>query len=378
MARRRIALITTLVLLAVTAACGKDGGDVATSHPSTQRVTATAAPTTQPEVRRTQDPTAVYPLTGKPAPRAAARRPAVVVKIDNDPNARPQTGLGQADIVFEVEVEGITRFVSVFQSADVNMVGPIRSARSTDVDLVAGLNRPMFAWSGANPTVTGEVNAARDAGLLTSLGHDVVPEEYWRDNSRYAPYNLYSSTSGLRKHTPDGAGPPAPVFEYRRTEGERLPEGNKGVTGVAVNYVGDGRISNVEFVWDAHRSGWARFQTDYLHPNGVSLRHVDSSGRQIAPANVVILETDYGVSAASNISPQAMSVGGGRAIVLTGNSRAVEGHWERRSHTEPFELTTPDGDAIHLTPGRTWVLLPRVGHVRYLSPTRGRALLATH
>lgn len=376
MARRRTSLGIVTVLLVVAAACGASPTDVQTGHATRhQQVSATAATTTIPD--RTQQPGNVYPLRGTEAPdAAAASRPAVVVKVDNDPNARPQTGLNQADLVYEVEVEGITRFVSVFQSRDVSVVGPIRSARSTDIDLVAALNRPMFGWSGANPTVTSEVDRAAAAGLLVSLGHGVVPDEYWRDNARVAPYNLYSSTARLRKHTPADAGGPAPVFQYRRTNDEALPKGDFGATGVAVNYVGDGRITNVEFVWDAHAEGWARFQTDQKHPNGASLAHRDSAGHQIAPDNVVILLTNYGISAAG-VSPQAMSVGGGDAIVLTADSRAVEGHWERTANTEPFQLTTAHGDDIRLTPGRTWVLLPRPGHVSYLSPARGRALLAS-
>jgi hypothetical protein len=94
----------------------------------------------------------------------------------------------------------------------------------------------------------------------------------------------------------------------------------------------------------------------------------------VRPTNVVILLTDYGVSAAGG-SPQALSVGGGEAIVLTADSRALAGRWERTANTKPFELRADSGEEIRLTPGRTWVLLPRAGHVSFLGEGRARALL---
>ena len=97
------------------------------------------------------------PATRSPACRstdaAAPHRPALVVKIDNHPDARPQAGLNQADIVLEENVEGITRFAAVFQTTDADPVGPIRSARTTDIDSARPLDQPLFAWSGGNANV---------------------------------------------------------------------------------------------------------------------------------------------------------------------------------------------------------------------------------
>ncbi|MGH9004055.1 MAG: DUF3048 domain-containing protein, partial [Acidimicrobiia bacterium] len=91
------------------------------------------------------------PLTGLPMDPGRAGRPVLVVKIDNAPKARPQVGLNQADVIFEEGVEGgITRFAVLFHSKDTDLVGPVRSARSTDIALVTPLNHPLFAYSGAN------------------------------------------------------------------------------------------------------------------------------------------------------------------------------------------------------------------------------------
>jgi len=387
MARSRT--ITTagclLSLSVIAAACGgagavettgSEGGggqSVATagsSDGSGGRGGAGATSTSAPDV-----PT--WPLLGAASAEGAdLDRPAVVVKHDNDPHARPQAGLNQADLVYEIEVEGVTRFAAAFHSQDVNPVGPIRSARSSDIDAVSNLGVPYFAWSGANPTVTAEVQGAVDQGLLVNLGHDQAPNEYWRDNSRYAPHDLYSDTAGIREMgaSAGGGSGPQPVFHYRH-EGDKLPNEAFPVAGVAVDYQGDGRISNVEFVWDAEQDGWARFQTDQLHGPG-ALAHLDAAGEQIAPENVVILFAQYGVSAAGG-SPQAWTVGGGDAIVLTGHGQAIEGTWIRGDRTDDWNLHTPDGGVITLDQGRTWVLLPQPGHVSYLPPDRAQVLLDT-
>jgi hypothetical protein len=371
MARRRFVAASILILSALAAsACAKSGAEEVVADDGGEAVQSTAGGKGS---GTGSAPAPVLPLLGIAADDGeAAVRPAVVVKIDNDPNARPQSGLNQADLVYEIEVEGITRFAAVFQSTDVDQVGPVRSARSSDIDLIAALKTPYYAWSGANPTVTGEVNGAAANGWLIDVGHDALPAEFWRDNSRYAPFNLYSSTTGLRAAAPGGAGAPRPIFGYRSAD-EGLPESDFGASGVALAYHGDGRITNVEFAWDPELEGWARFQDDLYHDDGF-LAHEDLAGEQIAPENVVILMVEYGVSAAGG-SPQALSVGTGPAIVLTGESRAVEGTWSRSANTEPFTLTSEEGDEIRLTPGRTWVLLPQVGEVTYLGPERAEHLL---
>ncbi|MEZ5272905.1 MAG: DUF3048 domain-containing protein [Ilumatobacteraceae bacterium] len=124
-------------------------------HEAVTTMPATDAPTT------TLPAGPVYPLTGLPVTDpAAAARPAMVVKIDNNKNARPQSGLNEADIVFEEIVEVQTRFAAVFHSQGSDPVGPIRSGRTQDVDLLGSFNKPLFVWSGGNPAVTDIIEAS--------------------------------------------------------------------------------------------------------------------------------------------------------------------------------------------------------------------------
>ncbi|NBR66053.1 MAG: DUF3048 domain-containing protein, partial [Actinobacteria bacterium] len=149
--RTSLALIAAASVLApVLASCGGGGG---TADGSAD--TSVASVSTDPAA-----PAVVYPLTGLPVDDAAkAARPALVAKIDNHPNARPQAGLNKADIVIEENVEGLTRFAAVFHSDGSDPVGPLRSGRTQDKIFLGSYNKPLFMWSGGNYRVTQVINA---------------------------------------------------------------------------------------------------------------------------------------------------------------------------------------------------------------------------
>jgi len=341
----------SLVPLALlVAACGSHsakGVEAAepVSTPPTSLVTTTAAPP------------ATYPLTGLPMtdPTVGAH-PAIVVKMDNSPQARPQTAINEADVVFEERVEGITRYALAFHTNLPDLVGPVRSARSSDIDLIAGLAKPLLAWSGGNPTVTGQVRGAADAGLLVDASQGANPPEYWRDNARQAPHNLYTSLPQLMAKFGGGSvTPPQAVLPYA-VLGAPLPTTAVDDPGVLIDF---GNHVQAEYVWDVQRNGWDRFQVDELHPMADSAT-VDSAGVQVSPTNVVILSIPYVTSVADAHSPQAITVGTGDGFVLT-QGKAIAIKWSRVANTAAFTFTTPDGHSVGLTPGRTWVALPLIG-----------------
>jgi len=343
--------LTLVPLALLVAACGSHNTKAVEAAqplptPSTALATTTAAP-----------PVATFPLTGLPmTDPAAGAHPAVVVKMDNSPQARPQTAINQADVVFEERVEGITRYAVVFQSSAPDVVGPVRSARSSDIDLIAGLARPLLGWSGGNPTVIGQVQSAANAGLLVDASQGANPPEYWRDNARQAPHNLYTSVPQLLvKFGGGSATPPQAMLPYAAA-GAPLPTTAVDDPGVMIDF---GNHVQAQYVWDAERNGWDRFQVDELHgvPNSAT---VDSTGQQVSPTNVVVLSIPYVASVADSRSPQAITIGAGDGFVLT-QGKAIAIKWARATNTAPFTFTTPDGQPVGLTPGRTWVALPLVG-----------------
>ena len=268
-------------------------------------------------------------------------RPALAVKIDNVTRAHPQAGLNQADVVYEEIVEGgVTRLVAVFQSTSANVVGPVRSARTSDPPLLEGFDRPLFAYSGANRGTRNQLRAS----TLVDAGYDAHDQDYWRDRKRRAPHNLYTDTDRLwAHHTNRTDVPPAP-FVYRYP-GQELHRSAEKATGVSVDF----GLTEVDYAWNG--SGWARTHGDRAHN--------DADGVRVAPANVVVQFIRYGRSLADLRSPEAISTGTGDAWIFT-DGHVIRGQWHRPDASMPATFTA-DGEVIRLAPGRTWVALAKKG-----------------
>ena len=142
----------------------------------------------------TPAPPPVCPLSGVRS--QVPQRPALAVKVENLPAARPQTGLSWADIVYEEPVEaGITRFIAIYQCRDASRIEPVRSARFTDIDVLKQFGTPLFGYAGGVPQV---IRAVRSAGI-TDINFTTAraSKAYRRDPNRSAPHNLYTSTNEL-------------------------------------------------------------------------------------------------------------------------------------------------------------------------------------
>lgn len=306
------------------------------------------------ELAATEDPEPLgptYPLTGLPVPDddvLVDERAALVVKIDNHPRARPQTGLDLADIVFDIRAEGVTRFAAVYQSQVPDPVGPVRSSRTSDFDILRGFDRPLYASSGGNDYVAQKLRSLPIVELT-----NLTRTEYFRDFSRPAPHNLYVNASDLYQLAPGDLVAPGPWFSYRRAD-EPLSAKAIDVPGpVTIDYTGSPTVTHT---WDETRQGWLRTQDN--NP------HTTATGDQLAPENVVIMVTDYGVSPADPISPEVRSTGDGPLVVLSAG-QAVFGRWERLTAEDKPLLLDGDDEIISLSPGRTWILMPEVGQVTF-------------
>jgi hypothetical protein len=351
-AHRTLTVIAAASVAVTLAACS--GGKKAAGAPSptggstTGPAPTTAAPTTVP-------PPAVSPLTGLPQPDATRRgRPALVVKIDNlDPVARPQTGLTTADICIEELVEGgITRFACIWQSADTDLVGPIRSTRTTDIAIVSALNHPLYAFSGGSPTFLAAIKAAP----IVDVGADVLsPLYYFRFGPKPAPHNLYSKVTLLYSRAPHGAGPPPPQFVYRDAGQPAAAAGAIPASHVDLRFPG---FAGSSVAWDWNGSRWKRSQ------NGSA--DVTTDGGQITAANVIFEFVNYPIVGFQTIAgvsgpiPMAQLVGRGNALIFTGGV-AIPATWSKPSASAVTQFTDPSGAPVKLTPGQTWVELAPTG-----------------
>jgi hypothetical protein len=342
---RRLLPVTLVVLALVAGACGGGG-----------KKEASRKPTTTTEATTTTVPSTTAPLTGLPqGDPAKLTRPALMVKVDNTPKGFvQQEGIDKADIVFVEQTEqGTTRLAAIFQSQDAT-VGPVRSARTSDVGIAGALDHPMLAYSGANGGVLRQVRG----GPLVDAGIDAAGmATIYTRNQRGTIRNLYRyflpTAEVYAAKGAQGRTPP-PLFHYR-TDGEAAT--GDPVKGLRVGY-GGGAATVITYAWDPALKGWARTQSGRVHV----MAH---GGARIAPANVVMLVTPYKNSGFRDvtgaISPQAVLEGGGEAWFLS-DGKLTKGRWSRPGPLGAFTFTDATGTPIALTPGQTFVeLAPSVG-----------------
>ncbi len=333
------------------------GAPTTGSAPPDTTTTTTGAPPTQPPTTTepattTTLPTPTWPLTGLPQEDTlAGLRPAIAVKLDNHLEARPHAGLNQADIVYEEIVEAqITRFFAIFHSTEAAPVGPVRSARTTDVDLLNQLHRPLFCWSGGNAGVVRAIGGAD----CESRAHGQRPDLYYRDKERHKrtaiEHTLFlDSTEAVWGTIAPGQGVPAPFFAYHAS-GEQ-PAGGTEMAAFSLQM----RSVPVRWEWDPRLQLWTR--SEYGAP------HLDITGAPISTDNVVVQFIGYGTSPVDSRSPEGRSVGSGDAAVFTGG-QAFLARWERPDAENPAEFTFADGSPVSLTAGRTWIELAEAGVTR--------------
>jgi hypothetical protein len=345
--RRRALLVVGLAPFAGVAACSNKKSTPAapadTSAPTITEATDVAAPVGP-----------LAPLTGQVAPDPSVlARPALVVKIDNaDAAARPQGGLAEADIVFEEKVEGpVSRFAAVFHSRDAASLGPVRSGRTTDIAIVASLNTPLYAFSGANSTFLPKLRSAD----LVDVGADANDELYERRKGRKAPDNLFTSSDRLWSRTPDGASGPPPQFDYREVDAAAFGDGD-AVDVVRFSFGGGRGAVSGSFTWNLDAGGFRREQS--------GTPHVDEAGTVLTPVNVIAQVVDYVDTGVRDVAgtpvPEAKLVGEGTVWVAR-DGRLVKGRWTRPDAAQPTRLATDTGQSILLAPGPTWVLLMPTG-----------------
>ncbi|MDR2587393.1 MAG: DUF3048 domain-containing protein [Coriobacteriales bacterium] len=286
----------------------------------------------------------VFPLTGLPAPdKAATLNRTLSVKIENTPVARPQTGISSADVVYETVTEGgITRLNCLFQSRVPEEVGPVRSARLSDLSIVPEYDA-LFFFSGANPYVEGQI---ADAGL-PNMSHGQTSSLYYRVDYREAPHNLYLSLAqsygvatekGLSTtlETPRG-------FEFSSNGADGTNPAWATAPSAANVTLGFSDAYVAEWAWDAEAGAYLRSM------DGPSIDA--ATDEQLAATNVVVLRTSY-VLSPDNLTLFIDLKGEGEATLFVGGKR-LDGTWESDGTTPP-RFKDASGNPILLNPGTTW------------------------
>ena len=327
------ATATAFFLAATLALAGCSGSSSPTSPGAEGTTGATPRPT--------------CPLTGLPVGgHENGKRPALAIKVDNISDALPQAGLNNADVVFEELVEGgLTRLMPVYQCDKAAEVGPIRSARITDADLLALFHGSVLGYSGANPKDMPPIRAHSGAALIS---WDAQPQYFHVDSARPAPHDVFGSTTTLLneglKLRPKLNAPPS-LFTYGAIDATAR------------------RAHSVYMAWPAASALWTWSGSSWLRTQDGATDNL-TDGKRVSATNIVVLNVaiqDTGIrDIAGNPSPLDVTIGSNPAWVLR-NGKMIRGRWSRPSIGSGITLTDRAGTPIALAPGRTWVELLPVG-----------------
>lgn len=321
----------------------------------------TPVPTPQPTIDPAAPCTSCWPVFGAPLNGGDPTRRPLLVKIDNAPAGRPHYGLAQADMVFEILVEGyVTRLAAVFQSQDPAVMGNIRSARLVDRSL-APMIRGMLVYSGTSAYEAPLIVADARQGKYIELSADSTPG-YYRVNFRLAPYNMFASAAEMRRQAAlVGGSRPADIPRWgflARQDHAPIVAGMAGAlpaSEIVIPYRED--TSLVTYRYDEATRSYGRWQNSA----GVPRRDVDAANGNaaIAAKNVVVIYTEIWevsqiVDAAGAHAHDMRVTGTGAATVFRDGLRQ-EGTWSRASDAAPFAFKSSSGHTILLSPGQTWV-----------------------
>jgi hypothetical protein len=278
----------------------------------------------------------VSPFTGEPVP---SLNRVLAVKIDNIVFARPQTGLTGADIVYVLPVEGgLSRLLAVFSSHYPRVIGPVRSAREDDLELLRQFGRPPFAYSGATAALLPYI--ARTARIVNLYAG--TTGGYYRDDSRVAPHNLYAHSKRLLAQSAGASTARDIGFRFGPP-----PPGGKATRSASVSYP----AASFRFTWSAAKGRWL------VSMDGAPARTTD--GGRLAPATVVIQHTAVRTSRFLEYGsrpPYAQSTGSGTALVLR-DGQAWTGHWSRPTAQGGTTFTTASGQRMTFARGQVMVVL---------------------
>ena len=307
---------------------------VLASHSTAARPASASRPVASPST--STPPAQLFsPFTGEPI---RALGPVLAVKIDNVVQARPPTGLTRADIVYLIPVEGgLSRIFAVFSSHFPPVIGPVRSTREDDIELLRQFGTPAFAFSGAQPQLLPVVEHARIVDL-----YDGKVGGYFRNLSQAAPHNLYATTKQLLAEARGASKARDIGFRFGPA-----PAGGKATSAFSVSYP----AASFSFHWSARRSAWLVWM------DGTPATSTEDG--QLKAATVVIQYTRVGTSRFLEEGvrpPYAYTVGSGRAVVLR-DGRSYVAHWSRPQADGGTTFTTASGQPMTFARGQVWVVL---------------------
>ena len=319
----------------------------------------TPSPTPTPSPSPTVEQV-LHPLTGMPfielaSPAQLSEMPKVLaVKIDNTRNAQPQAGMGEADLVYVEEIEyGMTRLVAIFSSQIPDRIGPVRSARITDIDLLAQYGSPAFAFSGAQKKLW----PALDTAPFIDISANKDPDDYSRDFDRRAPYNYFFDAPTALAQFDDIST----AKEMGFTFDELTPSGGVPARSVELTWPS----STLKFRYNPSQDQYAvelngeRASVEAVDQVGQVEQTASVQGKVWADTAVIQLveqvQSVYFDKGGGN-TPQVETIGSGKAMIFR-DGQLFTATWSRPDALSGTTFTNAAGNPVPFHPGHTWIAL---------------------
>ena len=264
----------------------------------------------------------------------------ITIMIENMIDARPQSGLSKANLIYEALVEaGITRFLAVYASdEDVEEIGPVRSARPYYLDWAAEF-ASLYIHSGGSP----ESLTLIPKSNIYDLNEFWNDQYFWRRNSRLAPHNLYTSSELLNKALEDKVDEESNYESWLYKEEKSLEERSLEEQEVMIDY--STYTYRVEWKYDKENNDYVRYQAGSIHK--------DIDGTEIKAKNIVVMYLKTWVIDAE-WRRKMETIGSGQAVVFR-DGEAIEGEWKKESKGSRTRFYDQDGLEIEFNTGTTWI-----------------------
>lgn len=279
------------------------------------------------------------PLTGDQVQSINDTKQAVTaIMIENSPDARPQSGMKQAGVIYEAIAEGgITRFLTLHQQNKPQLIGPVRSLRMYYVDWLAPYNASIAHVGGSAAALTEVRNGNyRDIDQFFNAG------TYWRATDRYAPHNVYTSFEKLDALNKAKGYTESSFTGFSRTDGKASE--TPTATSIAINF--SSALFNTAYAYDKATNSYARSQG--------GAPHLDREEGQISPNVVIAMHVDMSLVMEDGNRESITTSGNGKATIFQ-NGVATEATWKKANRAGQLQFVDGNGKDIPLVRGQTWI-----------------------
>lgn len=339
--RKKITIPVTILIVLILIG----GGVYAYVHKNTARTNPNgSAQSAEPAIKYVPSP-----LTGVEITEDLAERPVTGVMIENSPEARPQSGLRDAGVVFEAIAEGgITRFLAMYQENQPKLIGPVRSLRPYYLDWAMGFNSSVAHVGGSSEAL----RLARNLSEFRDLDQFSGGSYFYRSTDRYAPHNVYTTSKLLDKYSKSKGFKTSSFTSLERKKAKPA----KSATARTINIGYSSSLFGVKYEYNKKHNRYLRSMAGKPHLDR-------ESQKQLYADVVVVMKIDWSVQSDGH-SLYGTTSGGD--VVIFQDGLVTKGTWSKQNRTAQIKFKDGEGNTIKLNPGKTWfAALPKNNSLTY-------------